>query len=304
MKIEQVYDQYIAADKLKHGTKYERLAAIIFKLLHGDASRVLHDIRLVGDGKKTNHQIDVVVEQGGRLKRIIVECKEFDKNKKVPLKVARDFKGVCVQLQPHEAIIVTNNGFTKPALTYCREEQLVPLVLRPFLEEDWVGRIRGIELQLNLRGVTEPKVEKIAVHPDYFQRVSQQMTAVGILGDVLQSDVWHPKMVYDDQGNVMGALHELLHPYVNGMTAEPSKEVRKDVAFPTTWHIQEAEIDIPMVGATLSAVGIDMGTVVSRLEAEVAILLVRAVFGEDLNRPVFERELQKFGVMNHEVFLR
>lgn len=67
--IELIYDEHVAEEKRKHGTKYEILAAIVFKALAGD-ERVVHDLRLRGSGKRTKHQIDVTVEHrdGRRLR--------------------------------------------------------------------------------------------------------------------------------------------------------------------------------------------------------------------------------------------
>lgn len=72
---EVIYDRLVADEKLKNGTKYERLAAIIFKALDASSS-VVHDVRLVGDGKKTRHQIDVHIERenDSSPSRVLVEC--------------------------------------------------------------------------------------------------------------------------------------------------------------------------------------------------------------------------------------
>ena len=51
-RIELIYDAAIAAEKLKNGTKYERLTAVVFKILQ-DSSYVVHDVRLRGNGKET-----------------------------------------------------------------------------------------------------------------------------------------------------------------------------------------------------------------------------------------------------------
>lgn len=50
-----VYDRLVADEKLKRGTKYERLTAIVFKILDSSAV-VIHDVRLRAPGKKSVHQ--------------------------------------------------------------------------------------------------------------------------------------------------------------------------------------------------------------------------------------------------------
>ncbi|KIL36210.1 hypothetical protein SD71_09695 [Cohnella kolymensis] len=66
--IEQIYNRLIAEEKLKNGSKYERLAAVVYKILD-DSKTVIHDMRLRGDGKSAQHQIDVTIEKGGTQKK-------------------------------------------------------------------------------------------------------------------------------------------------------------------------------------------------------------------------------------------
>jgi hypothetical protein len=123
--VELLYSEVVANEKLKHGTKYERLAAIVFKeLRHLDV--VTHDIRLRGDGRRTRHQIDVrLTAPTGRRLRAIVECRHlFGKKgtKKLGLPAIRDFASVQRDLQADEAWILTTVGFTGPAETYAEEQ--------------------------------------------------------------------------------------------------------------------------------------------------------------------------------------
>jgi len=57
-QIERIYDRLVADEKLKSGTKYERLAALVFQTLDR-GSLVVHDVTLSGPGKEAEHQIDV-----------------------------------------------------------------------------------------------------------------------------------------------------------------------------------------------------------------------------------------------------
>ena len=72
--VDLIYDRLIAEEKLKDGTKYERLAAIAFRVLTGQAT--VHDLRLRG-ASGVRHQIDAVV--GDERKHILVETKDYDK---------------------------------------------------------------------------------------------------------------------------------------------------------------------------------------------------------------------------------
>lgn len=66
--IDLVYDRLVADERLKAGTKYERLAAIAFR--HVTGRETVHDLRLRG-GTGVAHQIDAVV--GDERKRILIE---------------------------------------------------------------------------------------------------------------------------------------------------------------------------------------------------------------------------------------
>ncbi|MCY7674924.1 hypothetical protein [Bacillus safensis] len=50
-RMDLIYDQYVSNEKLKNGTKYEKLAAIVYKVLENQ-DVVIHDMRLSGVGKK------------------------------------------------------------------------------------------------------------------------------------------------------------------------------------------------------------------------------------------------------------
>ncbi|WP_317951366.1 hypothetical protein, partial [Rossellomorea marisflavi] len=78
-EMDTIYNEIIAEEKLKQGTKYEKLAAVVFKTLNQN-DVVIHDLTLRGDGKKTGHQIDVTVQSPGsnEPKRILIECKDYD----------------------------------------------------------------------------------------------------------------------------------------------------------------------------------------------------------------------------------
>ena len=98
--LDLVYDRLVAEEKLKQGTKYERLAAIVFASLEGRTT--VHDLRLRG-ASGVRHQIDVTIGPDNR--RLLVECKHYDK--KVGLGIVRDFFGVVEDLRPDQAVVVT-----------------------------------------------------------------------------------------------------------------------------------------------------------------------------------------------------
>lgn len=142
--IELIYDRHVAEEKLKHGTKYERLTALVFQTLDADAA-VTHDVRLRGDGKKSVHQIDVRVTKAGRTRRTLIECRDKEPGNKVDLDEARSFATVVRQLEA-DGVMVTTSGFTQPAIDLADDEGLEFFTLRAFVTADEENRLMSIVL--------------------------------------------------------------------------------------------------------------------------------------------------------------
>lgn len=142
--VELIYDRHVAEEKLKHGTKYERLTALVFQILDADAA-VTHDVRLRGDGKKSVHQIDVRVTKAGTSRRTLIECRDKDPGNKVDLDEARSFATVVRQLEA-DGVMVTTSGFTQPAIDLADDEGLELFTLRAFVTADEDSRLMSIVL--------------------------------------------------------------------------------------------------------------------------------------------------------------
>lgn len=136
-RIDLVYDRLVAEEKLKRGSKYERLAAIVFK--HLTEQSTIHDLRLRGS-TGARHQIDVIV--GDDRKRVLIEAKDY--KKKVGLPLVRNFWAAVEDLGVDEAFVVTTVGFTGPAVTYATAKNVQLALLRPPTDEDWDGFIRRV----------------------------------------------------------------------------------------------------------------------------------------------------------------
>ena len=67
-KYDALHDKYHTAATRKAGNKYERLAALVFKVLE-EKNTVIHDIKLTGSDPDVKHQIDVTVERNDGRKR-------------------------------------------------------------------------------------------------------------------------------------------------------------------------------------------------------------------------------------------
>jgi hypothetical protein len=143
--IDEVYDRAIAVERLKHGTKYERLTALVFQLLDED-STIEHDVRLRGNKKRTWHQIDVRITKADEEKRVLIECRDKDDGNKVGLSEARSFATVIRHLEAN-GIMVTTTDYTKGAQDLAADESIQLLALRPFRDFDREGRVAAINVQ-------------------------------------------------------------------------------------------------------------------------------------------------------------
>lgn len=151
--IELVYDRLVASERLKSGTAYERLAAIVFFILTEQTT--VHDLRLVGD-VGVAHQIDVVV--GPERKRLLIEAKDYERN--VSLPVVRDFSAVVEDLRPDEAFVVTTVGFSDRAQKWAKAKGLRLAILRPPADDaDWGRILQRIDVRMNMAAGGDPTME-------------------------------------------------------------------------------------------------------------------------------------------------
>lgn len=206
-----IYDKYVAEERLKNGTKFERLAAIVYKHLDKETV-VIHDMCLRGDGKTAMHQIDVLIEKNSRKKRVLVECKNY--SDVVGIGVIRDFYGAVHQLKPDEAIVVSSKGFTKGAQKFAKDEGIRLAVLREFRENDWQGRIKRFILHINLKIPTVLKVSWIWDDPETAEQI---LKAKGIVNGLEQEVITDEEYFYDRNRNIQGTYHDILDPLLQNI---------------------------------------------------------------------------------------
>lgn len=155
-RYDELHDVYHEIQSTKKGTRYERLAAVVFASLER-TDVVVHDLRLLGESG-VEHQIDIRVKKGGKATRILIECKDFDiSGKPVGLGVVRDFWGAVDDLHPDEAWILTCNDFTSDARKYAKSKGIRLATLRLFSEADWEGRVKTIVVNID---VEHPRRDK------------------------------------------------------------------------------------------------------------------------------------------------
>jgi hypothetical protein len=213
-QIEVIYDAAVAAEKLKDGTKYERLTAIVFKILV-ENSYVVHDLRLRADSKQTRHQIDVVVSSGPShtAHRILVECKAYGEGTKVGLEEILAFNGRLVQFPGSRGIFVTTVGYTEPACSYARDEHITLVQLRPFTDPDKVGRLTQVNVSATAFFLGIPVTNWIADG----RVVSAPDGLPAMPGGIHLDDTFY----YDEGGLAQGNLSTLLEDW--------KRELRRNV---------------------------------------------------------------------------
>lgn len=156
-KYDELHDRFYNILTTKAGTRYERLAAVVFKKLN-DAGTVIHDMDLRGESE-VKHQIDVTIERNGERNRILIECKDFDiSGNPVGLGIVRDFFAVVEDTKPDEAYIVTCNEFTADARKYARSKNIKLVILRAVTPADLKGRIQRVVLNMIIVTSTTPQV--------------------------------------------------------------------------------------------------------------------------------------------------
>jgi hypothetical protein len=163
-RIDLIYDRLIAEEKLKDGTKYERLAAIAFSLLTGRVT--VHDLRLLG-ASGVRHQIDAVI--GPERKRVLIETKDYDR--KIGLPVIRNFWSAVEDISPDESFVVTTVGFTSPAVIYANAKGIRLALLRPPEEEDWEGIYRKVVIDITATGQAGLANITWHLHPDDHDKI-------------------------------------------------------------------------------------------------------------------------------------
>lgn len=162
----------------KTGTAYEILAALVCNILD-DGNAVIHDIKLRGTSG-VKHQIDVSVETGQGKQALLIECKDFSVgNRKVGLGVVRNFQSAVADIQPDEAWIITCVGFTLNARKFAKGKGIKLIVLRMFEQDDEVGRIKSIVLNVHVPTI---KIVNIDICGD--KLLNQAMRKAGVTSPI------------------------------------------------------------------------------------------------------------------------
>jgi len=119
--IEDLHEAAFGFRPAKPGTAYERLGAVVLATLGWQD--VQHDTLAAGEGRLTEHQLDVTARHpAGEIRRLIIECKDW--NAEVGKGVLDTLVGVRTQLGADAAAaVVTTVGYTEGAVTVAVDEE-------------------------------------------------------------------------------------------------------------------------------------------------------------------------------------
>jgi hypothetical protein len=186
-RYDELHDKYHLILTTKAGTRYERLAAMVFKALE-DRDAVIHDLELAGDDPEVKHQIDVTIEIAGATRRVVIECKDFDiSGEKVGLGIIRDFRSVVEDTKADEGIVITCTGFTQDAQRYARSKGIKLAVLRLFGTRDMAGRIVKIIVGVVIQQPANPKAT-VAIPEAEYPRYAAELAAIGVKDGMRNTD--------------------------------------------------------------------------------------------------------------------
>ena len=190
------------------GIKYERLAALVFKSLEKKGA-VIHDRKLTGDSE-VKSQIDVIIEDPiGSQRRILIECKDFDISQDdVDISIVRCFWAVVDDIKPTDAMIITCNGFTAPAMKYAAHKKYKMAILREVTPED--SLITNMGLDLNCILSTDIHINLLFPDESTIVEINQCLLENGI-ADLCSSEVYLDGPI--GRVKVIDFLHTTINEY-------------------------------------------------------------------------------------------
>ncbi|MCG2642698.1 restriction endonuclease [Bradyrhizobium sp. GCM10023182] len=285
-KYDELHDRYHAILSTKAGTRYEMLAAMVFKSLE-DKNTVIHHLQLTGDSD-VPHQIDVSIEKNGKAWRVIIECKDFDiSGDKVGLDIVRNFRSVVEDTNADEAIIVTCTGYTRDAQKYAKAKNIKLAVLRGAEERDMEGRIKTVVVNLHIQSAKNHSMtmNMSEANRDLF---AAECLRVGITGGI---HIMHP--VFLVRGAERHQFTSFMSDKVNSSPAQklPSGlyEVR---TLPDGWSLQVESG--PLIQFDLISTTYEMGVQTIELNItsdRIAEMILAGVGDHDIL--IFDDQLQQ-----------
>lgn len=290
-RYDEIHDEYFSADIKKAGTRYERLAAAVQRLLEDDEATVVHDLKLVGDSDVA-HQIDVTVERGGATKRVLIECKDFDiSGSKVGLDIVRSFWGVVDDIKPDSALIVSTEGFTKDAVKYAKAKGISLRVFREYTTQDDCGRIHEVRLDFEFNWAQNFHLRLFIPSAADEQRLRTDAAAAG-MSQIGMSRTDPVELSYQGvKENLLAFVEKKLKPTIATATGDRVKVPLKMIGATLTVG---SGAPIPIAGMILQY---DLARTVEVLKVAAVgtvKMIIEAVEGDE--RLVFDHELRSIEI--------
>jgi len=205
-RYDDLHDHYERLLTTKAGTRYERLAAVVFAAMERDGV-VIHDLVVRGAISDVGHQIDVQIVKNGAPRRVLVECKDFDvSGDPVGLDIVRSFSAVVADARPDEAWIITCNDFTKDARKFAKAMGIRLATLRAFRAADWENRVHIIVVNVAIQtiDVEHPTITLKMDDAD----VNKLKAEAGTAGPLAVTPEDDPTLVFD--GNATRPLSAMI----------------------------------------------------------------------------------------------
>lgn len=249
------------------GTSYELLAKAIFQqLLEQDeveTIRLEHNVTF--QGKTTTHQIDVYWEfkVGAVVYHTCVQAKDWGQ----PVQQAHvmTFKSVLDDL-PFRAtgIMVSRSGYQSGAKEFAEGNGIGLYELRQMQVDDWVGRIRSIQIKLEAMA---PYARDFKPHADeaWFKNESSRL---GLKEGEQISIAGYTKelSLSDESGKVFGTFDSIVDSHLPRPLVEKEAE-RISLIFDTPVFVQTTHPILKQIKLT----GFDITIGVSKMEQEILL---------------------------------
>lgn len=156
--IEKLHRELFGLVPDKHGTAYERIAAVVMAVLGWHD--VEYDRTERPKGLLASHQIDVLCRRpGGTQERLIIECKDVGTNK-VGQTVLLKLVAVQARLGAEHAAVITTTDFTRGARRVAVDHDIALIRLRPYDPPRDDGTwVRAVSIEMRFGFVVQTDIQ-------------------------------------------------------------------------------------------------------------------------------------------------
>ncbi len=210
--VDELFTEIMGFCPNKAGTAYELLSAAAISLMLNKEAK--HNQFLSGKAGETPYQIDGLIDE-----KYIVEAKDYTiRGAKVGRGDLQKMEGALTDLpQIEKGYFASATDFTKPASEFAegtrindRQTEIDTLNVRPSSEEDLIGRIQTIVINLE---ISYPNYSSKNVHLLFSDEEKQRMTLF-IQKEFSEGEhSINTSMLYDEEGNDYLPVNELFIKY-------------------------------------------------------------------------------------------